>query len=619
MSLEVAHVCPLKKDGRSTDDAQCACNQVDSLKEEIPRLEETLSQRRIQMQQVLIRMNERHSALGSFPTEIISTIFKAYLESGEVTIESKATAKHYTKALFSVLVGVCHRWRAIALSDPSLWKTVYVCIPDRMKGNEELELFEKEGMTRWLARSKALPLDIKVYSESDDYERMDQWKALFGVVQKHSSRWRTLELYPFQVTLPLRPDCWGFEVVSPQIPDAEAEINDLARIPSLTYLRCDVILKLNNENLSAEWKYLTRLRFDKIAVEDAGMVLRKAINVVECEFTFHQPHIDYPPSSHVAHVRAVHSSRLKSLTIGCVGPRLPDMTDFFLSGLMIFKDFDVGFPWMVCFASLVVAPVLCPDSYGTSLMNFYEVHHSTSSQPLIPAVSLCPTGYIPFGLGCLPLPAKSPPVTPLQPVGQKVYVKSPLPAGVQIEGKCEENQGPEGTILLEEGQEATVFEVGVHRTSAEGDPPARLYQYRLAADLPNVPITNYFEDTRMCTDEKILLKNLSDSSALKPILEPLRDQDPENVMFVRERTDPFKNIAPGSTGTFVLKRGDAVKLMGTPTTKSGGGVSQEGSWKKIRPQNAYYKFKVMKARLSYPAKWRSLYFVQHDWLCATPQ
>ncbi|KAF4619157.1 hypothetical protein D9613_004907 [Agrocybe pediades] len=327
MSLEVAHLCPLKANGPSADDA-CACNnQVDSVKKEISRLEQALSEHRAQMQQVLMMMNERHSVVGSLPTEVISMIFKAYLESGEVTIESMVA---------------CYR-----SADPSLWTTVYVCVPDRKKGNEELEIFEEEVMTSWLARSKALPLDVKVYSKSDNYERMHPWKALFDIVQKHSSRWRTLELYPFQITSPIH---WGFQMISPKIPNGEAEVstfclqrlhieyaeweivNDLARIPSLTYLRCDVILKLNNENLSAEWKYLTRLRFDKIAVEDAVTVLGKAINVVECEFTFHW--YDHPSWSNVAHVPPVHSS-LKSLTIsfrnGCIAHQLAAVQYFFSS------------------------------------------------------------------------------------------------------------------------------------------------------------------------------------------------------------------------------------------------------------------------------------------------
>ncbi|KAJ7453185.1 hypothetical protein FB451DRAFT_673074 [Mycena latifolia] len=135
------------------------------------------------------------SPIRRLPPEILGEIFAFSVHStyyfGDVS-EVSGPLSHQAPWVFT---RVCRRWAAVALGTPGLWSMVSLDL-DRLGERGAV------SMTKlWLARSRNLPLTIKIFHDSDalDRPRLDSHLVLDAVMQ-HSERWQNAYI---SISLPL--------------------------------------------------------------------------------------------------------------------------------------------------------------------------------------------------------------------------------------------------------------------------------------------------------------------------------------------------------------------------------------------------------------------------------
>ncbi|KAJ7196798.1 hypothetical protein GGX14DRAFT_403018 [Mycena pura] len=140
------------------------------------------------MQRALDRLELQRAKLGDFveahrsvvstirrlPGEILGEIFSHYLDAS-------ASRAHSPEAL-SHLVGVCVRWRMIALASPMLWR--HIC-PDIREDLSYDSPWEMQRIALQLQRSTPAALSISLHATSVN---------IIDLLLTESRRWQTLRL-----------------------------------------------------------------------------------------------------------------------------------------------------------------------------------------------------------------------------------------------------------------------------------------------------------------------------------------------------------------------------------------------------------------------------------------
>ncbi|KAJ7196821.1 hypothetical protein GGX14DRAFT_504640, partial [Mycena pura] len=90
--------------------AEAKISIIDDQIAQMQRTLDRLGSRRVQLQDLVQSHRTVVSAIRRLPTDILGEIFSQYL-----------SARRYSFKALSHLVGVCERWRRIALASPLLW------------------------------------------------------------------------------------------------------------------------------------------------------------------------------------------------------------------------------------------------------------------------------------------------------------------------------------------------------------------------------------------------------------------------------------------------------------------------------------------------------------------
>lgn len=138
----------------------------------------------------------------SLPLEIVGQIFEEYvtLHPRNSTLllqqphsHQQGASGHFLsfspRALLN-LGAVCQLWRNTAWSHPPLWNNLYIDLSST--GYEH----GPDIVEEWLARSGALPLDIRI-SDGDDINSRSEGQhaiTIMNMIRQFSPRWRSLDI-----------------------------------------------------------------------------------------------------------------------------------------------------------------------------------------------------------------------------------------------------------------------------------------------------------------------------------------------------------------------------------------------------------------------------------------
>lgn len=163
--------------------------------------------------------------VSTLPNEIVSEIFLQCVSSS-----NRADRIPSGRKAPLILGQICHKWRQIALSTPSLWTTIELRLGNHETHENQLHLLET-----WLSRSRDCPLSLSIHYEMPmisigfgisygDYS--GDVREFIKAILPHCRRWEYLELIvPFQnLTLIHR------EIETPLLRDLTVGITNLDQI-----------------------------------------------------------------------------------------------------------------------------------------------------------------------------------------------------------------------------------------------------------------------------------------------------------------------------------------------------------------------------------------------------
>jgi hypothetical protein len=175
-------------------DSSCyECAEIQEINRQISSLEKRKSS-------ALSRINARRDLLiTSLPLEVVCDIFEEYVKldpqdysrppwhplSGRILVGVPTHFSSYSPRAPLNLGAVCQQWRNIAWSHPPLWNSLDIDLS--LDGYEH----GPDIVAEWFARSRSLPLDIRV-SLCDTTE--EHAIVTMNIIKQFSSRWRSLDI-----------------------------------------------------------------------------------------------------------------------------------------------------------------------------------------------------------------------------------------------------------------------------------------------------------------------------------------------------------------------------------------------------------------------------------------
>ncbi|KAJ7678150.1 hypothetical protein DFH06DRAFT_567232 [Mycena polygramma] len=175
------------------------------------------------------------------------------------------------------LTHVCHQWREIALTTPSLWRAISLHIESDITFTEQEEI-----MHTWLTRSRCCPLSIEI--------AVGLGPSVYGAIVDaalHSERWEYLKLHispaefpPIDSPMPLLRHL-DLAFIDFSYPKGFDDIIAFRDLPLLT----EVVFDLWNEavlNIELPWAQLTSLTLVDGYMETCVPFIQKTPNLVHC-------------------------------------------------------------------------------------------------------------------------------------------------------------------------------------------------------------------------------------------------------------------------------------------------------------------------------------------------
>ncbi|KAJ6500566.1 hypothetical protein C8R45DRAFT_73684 [Mycena sanguinolenta] len=183
---------------------------------------------------------------------------------------------------------ISRHWRAIALSTPRLWNSIFLCCKDD-KIRDNIALCDT-----WLKRSGSLPLSIRfrrTYHPPTPQVICD-WQDLIMTVLPHAHRWRLLDLDNIPVALSdvfcdlpdSLPTIEAFSIDSAdESPSALCAV--LRTAPKLRLLHLARIGASVKEWRTLPWSQLTHIDIGECSAYDCLCILSMAAMAVGCRFS----------------------------------------------------------------------------------------------------------------------------------------------------------------------------------------------------------------------------------------------------------------------------------------------------------------------------------------------
>ncbi|KAJ6524264.1 hypothetical protein DFH09DRAFT_1046912 [Mycena vulgaris] len=246
--------------------------RIPALDSEISDLERSLSSRRHEREALQHQLDSYTYPVLTLPYEIISEIFTHFIPVYPTSPPLVGLLSPFT------LGQICHAWREIAVSTPSLWRAIGLEIGG-MDQATQLQVLEN-----FLDRSKMSSLSITLeYEESDEADLAIQ--PILAALSAHSHRWEEMDLsLPFSDIVSLSsqrtPYLRTLTVGPSDDLDRTNPIMLFDQAPNLTTvkLRPD----FDPFFLGLPWSQITTLNGMCHFEEEMLEILRLAVNLVHC-------------------------------------------------------------------------------------------------------------------------------------------------------------------------------------------------------------------------------------------------------------------------------------------------------------------------------------------------
>ncbi|KAK7018476.1 F-box domain-containing protein [Favolaschia claudopus] len=228
--------------------------------------EHTLSALRVQESVVKERLHAYKYPVSTLPNELIAEIFLHFLPKYPICPPLAGPNSPI------ILTHICRSWRDIAIATPRLWRAV------SLSGRRSWA--NPNNINLWFSRAGCLPLALRL-NEADGYDPAAL--ALMRAVLPYRSRCEYLELR-LDDYIPGLPELEG---EFPLLRHLDLELDDDPPYGEIVFhnfpmLRSVVLDVLAARWIVLPWRQLTSLSLHSISFHDCVAVLRKVINLLEC-------------------------------------------------------------------------------------------------------------------------------------------------------------------------------------------------------------------------------------------------------------------------------------------------------------------------------------------------
>jgi hypothetical protein len=224
-----------------------------------------------------------------------------------------------------MLLGICRKWREIALATPVLWRAMLLeCTCDT---GEEIEMVKT-----WLSRSGSYPLSIQTHKYS--YTEAETLEAILP----HRARWEHVNFHLLLSQVPAIEGPLPFlraleiRISSDDVPLSPIAFHDVPRLTAAT------LWDFEYPAAFLPWSQLTSLTLIAKFPEECTPVLANATSLVYCELVLCGDHI---PESDIV------LSRLESLVVIHFGN----------------EDWGRAAGYLLCFIAPALRRLQVPDTF----------------------------------------------------------------------------------------------------------------------------------------------------------------------------------------------------------------------------------------------------------------
>ncbi|KAF7334226.1 Transcription factor [Mycena sanguinolenta] len=241
--------------------------QVSSLKDSIQSLQDSIQALETEKMHAQERVEAYAYPVLTLPNEITSEIFTEFIP------DYPSPPPLVGRLSPTTLTHICHKWRAIAVSTPALWRAI--SLPLDLHESGRLRILQS-----WLSRSGGLPLSFQKKSISWDLAHDHELETLV----LHRARWEYVtlsvdetEVHTCQAPLPLlrQLDIWVRDSGSRKAPPTR--FREVPRLRSLTFW--------HSYNATVDflpWAQLTSLTLVNQSFSSCAAILQHTTNLVHC-------------------------------------------------------------------------------------------------------------------------------------------------------------------------------------------------------------------------------------------------------------------------------------------------------------------------------------------------
>ncbi|RDB14504.1 hypothetical protein Hypma_016618 [Hypsizygus marmoreus] len=179
---------------RISESLESKVDQLETFKEQVGDVHDWLLSQQIDSEERLFALDTHiTSPFRRLSRELIARILSHFLNADGISLIS--VRQNITQTPL-VLGQICHLWREVALSIPTLWSALHVEFPQNIAEDEELKMI---GLVKlWMERSRDAPLTVRVtiFLPARHYLglRGSSVRAVFEPLLQHSDRWKDVHL-----------------------------------------------------------------------------------------------------------------------------------------------------------------------------------------------------------------------------------------------------------------------------------------------------------------------------------------------------------------------------------------------------------------------------------------